>query len=180
MKQEDTKQGNQQKMQKETPHMSGNPAQPDVQQKQEYEQYVKSVTPTHNLWAQMGKAFLTGGIICCIGQGILNYTGNVLGMDSQTAGSWCSLILIFVSVILTGLNIYPKLAKFGGAGTLVPITGFANSVAASAIEYQKEGQVFGIGCKIFTIAGPVILYGIFSSWVLGLIYWIFQVTVYQM
>ena len=70
--------------------------------------------------------------------------------------------------------------KFGGAGTLVPITGFANSVAASAIEYQKEGQVFGIGCKIFTIAGPVILYGIFSSWVLGLIYWIFQVTVYQM
>ena len=85
MKQEDTKQGNQQKMQKETPHMSGNPAQPDVQQKQEYEQYVKSVTPTHNLWAQMGKAFLTGGIICCIGQGILNYTGNVLGMDPQTA-----------------------------------------------------------------------------------------------
>ena len=83
MKQEETKQGNQQKMQKETPHMSGNPAQPDVQQKQEYEQYVKSVTPTHNLWAQMGKAFLTGGIICCIGQGILNYTGNVLGMDPQ-------------------------------------------------------------------------------------------------
>ena len=152
MKQEETKQGN--------------------QQKQEYEQYVKSVTPTHNLWAQMGKAFLTGGIICCIGQGILNYTGNVLGMDPQTAGSWCSLILIFVSVILTGLNIYPKLAKFGGAGTLVPITGFANSVAASAIEYQKEGQVFGIGCKIFTIAGPVILYGVFTSWVLGLLYWI--------
>ena len=107
-----------------------------------------------------------------IGQGILNYTGNVLGMDPQTAGSWCSLILIFVSVILTGLNIYPKLAKFGGAGTLVPITGFANSVAAPAIEYKKEGQVFGIGCKIFTIAGPVILYGVFTSWVLGLLYWI--------
>ena len=152
MKQEDTKQGN--------------------QQKQEYEQYVKSVTPTHNLWAQMGKAFLTGGIICCIGQGILNYTGNVLGMDPQTAGSWCSLILIFVSVILTGLNIYPKLAKFGGAGTLVPITGFANSVAACALEFKAEGEVFGVGCKIFTIAGPVILYGIVTSWVLGAIYWV--------
>ena len=144
------------------------------QQKQEYEQYVKSVTPTHNLWAQMGKAFLTGGIICCIGQGILNYTGNVLGMDPQTAGSWCSLILVFASVVLTALHIYPKIVKWGGAGALVPITGFANSVTAPAVEYQKEGQVFGIGCKIFTIAGPVILYGIFASWALGLICWVLQ------
>lgn len=86
------------------------------------------------------------------------------------------MILVLLSVILTGFNIYPKLAKFAGAGTLVPITGFANSVAAPAIEFQKEGQVFGIGCKIFTIAGPVILYGIFSSWVLGFIYWILKVT----
>lgn len=78
---------------------------------------------------------------------------------------------MLLSVILTGFNIYPKIAKFGGAGTLVPITGFANSVAAPAIEYQKEGQVFGIGCKIFTIAGPVILYGIITSWALGLLYW---------
>ena len=148
--------------------------QPDAQQKQEYEQYVKSVTPTHNLWAQMGKAFLTGGIICCIGQGILNYTGNVLGMDPQTSGSWCSLILVFLSVVLTALHIYPKIAKWGGAGALVPITGFANSVTAPAVEYQKEGQVFGIGCKIFTIAGPVILYGIFASWALGLICWVLQ------
>ena len=135
---------------------------------------VKSVTPTHNLWAQMGKAFLTGGIICCIGQGILNYTGNVLGMDPQTAGSWCSLILVFASVVLTALHIYPKIVKWGGAGALVPITGFANSVTAPAVEYQKEGQVFGIGCKIFTIAGPVILYGIFASWALGLICWVLQ------
>ena len=96
------------------------------------------------------------------------------GLDQETAGSWCSLILIFVSVLLTGLNIYPKIGKFAGAGALVPITGFANSVAASAIEYQKEGQVFGIGCKIFTIAGPVILYGIFSSWLLGVVYYILQ------
>ena len=146
--------------QKEIPHMPVDSIQPDAQQKQEYQQYVKSVTPTHNLWTQMGKAFLTGGIICCIGQGILNYTGNVLGMDPQTSGSWCSLLLVFLSVVLTAFHIYPKIAKWGGAGALV--------------EYQKEGQVFGIGCKIFTIAGPVILYGIFSSWGLGLILWVLQ------
>lgn len=147
------------------------------QRNQKYNDYVKQVTPVHSLPLNMLKAFVTGGVICVIGQVILNY-GDTLGLEKDIAASWCSLILVFVSVILTGLNLYPKLAKFGGAGTLVPITGFANSVAASAIEYQKEGQVFGIGCKIFTIAGPVILYGIFSSWVLGLIYWIFQVIVY--
>ena len=146
----------------------------DEQKKQEFEQYVKTVTPTHNLWLQMLKAFLVGGVICVIGQFILNTATNQFGLDKQTAGSWCSLILVLISVILTGLNIYPNIAKWGGAGALVPITGFANSVAAPAIEFQKEGQVFGIGCKIFTIAGPVILYGIFSSWVLGLGYWILK------
>ena len=83
-----------------------------------------------------------------------------------------AILLVLASALLTGFNIYPSLVKWGGAGALVPITGFANSVAAPAIEFQKEGQVFGIGCKIFTIAGPVILYGIFVSWVLGLIGWI--------
>ena len=120
----------------------------------------------------MVKAFFTGGVICCLGQFLLN-TGLGIGLDKDTAGSWCSLILVLLSVILTGFNIYPSIANWGGAGALVPITGFANGVAAPAIEFQKEGQVFGIGCKIFTIAGPVILYGIFSSWVLGLIYWVF-------
>lgn len=146
----------------------------DEQKKQEFEQYVKSVTPTHNLWLQMCKAFLVGGIICTIGQFILNMATNQYGLDKQKAGSWCSLILVLVAVILTGLNLYPRIAKWGGAGALVPITGFANSVAAPAIEFQKEGQVFGIGCKIFTIAGPVILYGIFSSWLLGVIYWVLK------
>jgi len=146
----------------------------DEQKKQEYEQYVKKMTPTHNLWVQMFRAFVVGGIICTIGQFILNYATNTLGMDKETAGSWCSLILVLSSVILTGLNIYPSIVKWGGAGALVPITGFANSVSAPAIEFQKEGQVFGIGCKIFTIAGPVILYGIFSSWVLGLGYWVLK------
>ena len=142
--------------------------------KQNYEKYVKEMTPTHNLWSQMAKAFLVGGIICVIGQFILNYTTNTLGMDKQTAGSWCSLLLVLLSVILTGFNIYPSIVKWGGAGALVPITGFANSVSAPAIEFQKEGQVFGIGCKIFTIAGPVILYGIFASWVLGFGYWVLR------
>lgn len=93
-------------------------------------------------------------------------------MTPAAAGSVCAILLVLASALLTGLNIYPSLVKWGGAGALVPITGFANSVAAPAIEFQKEGQVFGIGCKIFTIAGPVILYGIFVSWVLGLIGWI--------
>lgn len=144
----------------------------DKQKQQEaYEKYVKEKTPVHKLLPNMAKAFVTGGIICVIGQVILNYCEKI-GLDKDTSGGWCSLILVLLSVILTGLNIYPQIANWGGAGALVPITGFANSVAAPAIEYKKEGQVFGIGCKIFTIAGPVILYGIFTSWVLGLIYWI--------
>lgn len=99
-----------------------------------------------------------------------------MGLDQETAAGWCSMLLVLISVVTTALGWYQPLAKFGGAGTLVPITGFANSVAAPAIEFQKEGQVFGIGCKIFTIAGPVLLYGIFASWVLGLGYWICKLT----
>lgn len=135
----------------------------------EYAAYVKSVTPTHNLGLQMLKAFVVGGIICTIGEWILNYLTVNMELEQEIAGSWCSLILVLTSVLLTGFNIYPRIVKWGGAGALVPITGFANSVAAPAIEYQAEGQVFGIGCKIFTIAGPVILYGIFTSWLLGVV-----------
>ena len=140
---------------------------------EEYNDYVKQVTPTRNLFLQMCKAFVTGGIICTIGQFILNICENY-GLDKDVSAGWCSMLLILSSIILTGFNIYPGIAKWGGAGALVPITGFANSVAAPAIEFKKEGQVFGIGCKIFTIAGPVILYGVFTSWVLGLIYWILK------
>lgn len=139
--------------------------------KENYKEYVKEKTPVHNVYLNMAKAFVTGGTICLVGQVILNYCKNT-GMSDEIAGSWTSLILVFLSVLLTGVNVYPCFAQWGGAGALVPITGFANSVAAPAIEYKKEGQVFGIGAKIFTIAGPVILYGIFTSWVLGLIYWI--------
>ena len=143
------------------------------EQKQQYQEYVKQVTPTHNLPKEVGKAFLTGGLICVLGQFLQN-TGLNIGMDQKIASTWCSILLVLLSVLLTGFNIYPSIAKWGGAGALVPITGFANGIASSAIEYKKEGQVFGIGCKIFTIAGPVILYGIFSSWVLGLFLWVLQ------
>ena len=145
----------------------------DNKEKQEYQEYIENLTPKHNLPKNMAKAFLTGGIICTIGQCIL-YVGEMLELEKDIAASWSSLILILISIVLTGFNIFPSIAKFGGA--LVPITGFANGVAAPAIEYKKEGQVFGIGCKIFTIAGPVILYGIFTSWILGLIYWILKMV----
>jgi stage V sporulation protein AC len=145
-------------------------------EKKEYEEYIKTVTPTHNLWLQMLKAFLCGGVICTIGQLLLNYFTKTLELDQEMSGSICSLTLIVLGVLLTGFNLYPKLAKFGGAGALVPITGFANSVAAPAIEYKTEGHVFGIGCKIFSIAGPVILFGIFTSFLLGLIYYLLQLS----
>ena len=140
---------------------------------EEYKEYVKKITPTYQLWKQMVKAFFVGGLICVLGQLITNLSIQKLGMDEQQAGSICSLVLIALSVLLTGFHVYSKIVTFAGAGALVPITGFANSVAAPAIEYKKEGQVMGIGCKIFTIAGPVILYGIFTSWVLGIVYCIF-------
>ena len=139
---------------------------------EQYNAYVKQVKPTHNLLTNMGKAFVMGGVICLLGQIILNIAMGVFGAKQDDAALWCSLILVLLSVILTSFNVYGLLANWGGAGALVPITGFANGVCASAVEFQKEGQVFGIGCQIFKIAGPVILYGIFSSWVLGLIYWI--------
>ncbi len=143
-----------------------------AKKEQDYRKHVEQVTPKYSLPAQMIKAFITGGIICLLGQFILNYATNQMGMDKETAASWCSMLLVLLSVVLTGFNLYPKLVEWGGGGALVPITGFANSVASAAIEYQKEGQVYGIGCKIFTIAGPVILFGIVTSWGLGVIYWI--------
>ena len=142
------------------------------QKKEEYQEYVRQNSPKTNLPLQMGKAFIMGGIICCVGQFIVNMAADRFGIEKETAAGWCSMLLILLSALRTGFNLYGKLVKWGGAGALVPITGFANSVVASAIEYKTEGQVFGIGCKIFTIAGPVILYGIFTSWCLGVVYWL--------
>lgn len=173
---DEKKKGEEQNMEQGNNNQGNNNMEQETKQaeKQQYQEQVKKITPTHNMFLQMAKAFLVGGVICCIGQFILNYAANRAGLDKETAGAWCSMLLVLLSVVLTGFNIYPKLVEWGGAGALVPITGFANSVSAPAIEYQKEGQVFGIGCKIFTIAGPVILYGIFTSWVLGVVYWLFR------
>ena len=146
-----------------------------LKQQKQYEDYVKKKTPRHNVFLGMFKAFLLGGAICLLGQVIFHYC-EMQGFSAEECSSWTSLLLVLFSVLLTGTGIYPRLAKWGGAGALVPITGFANSVAAPAIEYKKEGQVFGIGCKIFTIAGPVILSGIFTSWALGFLYWIWTLV----
>lgn len=141
---------------------------------EEYNQYVEEITPKHNCWMNCLRAFLVGGGICLLGEILGSWFTGSFGLSKDDAGSYVSIILVILSVLLTGFNWYGSLAKWGGAGALVPITGFANSVAAPCIEFQKEGQVFGIGVKIFTIAGPVILYGIFLSWLVGVIYWILK------
>lgn len=142
--------------------------------KKEYGEYVKQITPTNPLGMDMLKAFIVGGIICSLGQIATMGMMKLWEMDKETAQTWTQLELILLSVILTGLNVYPRIVKWGGAGALVPITGFANSVVAPAIEYKAEGHVFGIGCKIFTIAGPVILFGVLTSWGLGIAVWLLQ------
>lgn len=138
--------------------------------KEEYSQMVEKMTPKHNSLMNCVKAFFVGGLFCLLGEWIKRMLMNQWGIEKKDALLYVTIGLVLFSVILTGWNLYGKITKFGGAGGLVPITGFANSVASPAIEYQKEGQVFGIGVKIFTIAGPVILYGIFSSFVAGVIY----------
>lgn len=132
------------------------------------------MTPKNNVFLNCIKAFITGGSICLLGE-IFCSIYKSMGNDDKLAGLYSTMTLIGISIILTGFNIYQKLGQFAGAGSIVPITGFANSVVSPAIEFQAEGDVFGVGCKIFSIAGPVILYGIFSSWILGIIYWIYTI-----
>ena len=136
-----------------------------------YNEYVKENTPKKSWLWNLCKAYVVGGLICVLGQVLTNLYMN-LGLVKDTATLYTTLSLIFLSILFTGFNLYQKLANFAGAGTIVPITGFANSVAAPAIEFKEEGWVFGVGCKIFTIAGPVLLYGIVCSWILGVLYWI--------
>ena len=141
-----------------------------VKQQKQYEKFVKEKTPVHNVWLNMLRAFITGGIICSIGQLIFHYC-QLQDISKDASNSWVVVLLILLSVLLTGMNVYPKIAKWGGAGALVPITGFANSVAAPAIEYKKEGLVLGVGAKMFVIAGPVIVYGTMASVLVGIIYY---------
>ena len=142
-------------------------------QKQLYEEQVKKRTPVRKLLPQMLKAFFVGGIICLIGQVILQFCTTQLGMDQETAGSWCSVVLVLSSVILTGMNVYPKVVEYGGCGALVPITGFANAMVSPALEFKSEGMITGTGAKLFTVAGPVLVFGISASILYGLILLLF-------
>lgn len=138
---------------------------------EEYVKYVKTKSPKSKLLQNCAKAFCIGGLICTVGQVFLNLY-KYLGADKETASVLVTITMIFLGALLTGLNIYPKIAKHGGAGTLVPVTGFANAVCAPALEAKTEGYVLGVGAKIFTIAGPVILFGTLSSVICGILYYI--------
>ena len=137
----------------------------------EYGKLVESLAPRSPLGKDCLKAFVIGGLICALGQGIMNLYLS-WGAEQDVAGTWTSATLVVISAILTGLSLYDNIAKHAGAGTLVPITGFANAIAAPAVEYKTEGFILGVGAKIFTIAGPVILYGTAASVVYGVIYWL--------
>ena len=137
----------------------------------EYEKLVKSMSPKSPILKDCVFAFVIGGLICALGQAILNGY-QALELEETAAGTATSMTLVALSALFTGLSLYDNLAKYGGAGTLVPITGFANAVAAPAVEFKTEGFVLGVGAKMFTIAGPVIVYGVSASVIYGLIYWI--------
>ncbi len=137
----------------------------------EYGRLVQDLAPKSPIWKDCLMAFVIGGLICTIGQLIMNgYTA--LGLEKTDASTATSMSLVVLSALLTGLSLYDNIAKHAGAGTLVPITGFANSIAAPAIEFKTEGFILGVGAKMFTIAGPVIVYGTVASVVYGVVYWV--------
>ena len=136
----------------------------------EYGEMVKKASPNSKSCIDIPCAFVIGGLICVIGQALTDFY-SYLGFDDRTSAAWCTVTLVFLSALLTGLGVYEKIAKHGGAGTLVPVTGFANAVASPAVEFKSEGFILGLGAKIFIIAGPVILYGTAASVLFGLIYY---------
>ena len=138
---------------------------------QEYGELTKRRSPGSKLYRTLPCAFLIGGAICTLGEGLLNLYES-LGMDTDSAGALTSMTLVLLSALLTGLKLYDRIAQYGGAGTLVPITGFANAVVSPALDFKSEGFVLGLGAKMFVIAGPVIVYGISASVVYGVVYYI--------
>ncbi len=145
-----------------------------IETKKDYQEYVDKKTPNSPIALDLLKAFLVGGLICVIGQFINEFWSNQ-GLERTAASTATSVSLIFIGILLTGLNIYSKIGKFAGAGSIVPITGFANSIASPAIEFKSEGLILGVGAKLFQIAGPVLVYGISTSMIIGLIYFIFGI-----
>lgn len=144
-----------------------------IQTKKDYQDYVDKKSPNSPIIKNCFNAFWVGGLICSIGQLIFNYC-KFRGMDVQLSNTIVSIILIGISAFLTGLNLFNKIGKFAGAGSLVPITGFANSIVSPAMEYKSEGYVMGVGGKMFTVAGPVLVFGISASIVVGIVYLIFN------
>ncbi|MCI6560227.1 MAG: stage V sporulation protein AC [Oscillospiraceae bacterium] len=140
---------------------------------EQYSEMSKKASPKSNTKVNLPVAFAVGGAICALGEIIMTIFQRA-GLDETSAGTWTSIILVGLSALLTGLGWYEKIAKHAGAGTLVPITGFSNAISSSAIEAKSEGFILGVGAKIFTIAGPVILYGCSASVIYGLIYYIFK------
>jgi len=137
----------------------------------EYSKMVKKASPNSKLFSDMAKAFVVGGVICIIGQ-LISDGFKKLGLSKEDASAITSVSLIFIGAFLTAIGVYDDIAKVGKAGTLVPITGFANSIVSPAIEYKNEGYVLGVGTKMFTVAGPVLVCGITSATIVGMIYWI--------
>ena len=137
----------------------------------EYDKLIKDMAPKSPIWKDCINAFWIGGLICLIGQLLMNGY-SALELSKTDAGTAASMTLVLLSALLTGLSLYDDIAKHAGAGTLVPITGFANAIAAPAVEFKTEGFILGVGAKMFTIAGPVIVYGVSASVVYGFIYWI--------
>ena len=145
----------------------------DKKDKVKYSNLVKTRAPKSPIVKDCIMAFMVGGIICSIGQFIMNCLA-LKGVTTDDTGIYTSSILVVIAAVLTGLGLYSKLGKYAGAGSIVPITGFSNSIASAAIEFKKEGWILGVGSKIFIIAGPVILYGLLSSVIVGIIYYIFS------
>jgi stage V sporulation protein AC len=137
-----------------------------------YAQMVDRLSPKSEMGKGLFRAFWVGGVICMIGQGITEIGKGLWALDKTQAGQLCSVTLIFLSALLTGIGVYDRIGKYAGAGSIVPITGFANSVVSPAMEFRREGLVMGIGAKLFTLSGPVLVYGIGASVVYGLICWI--------
>jgi len=137
---------------------------------QKYDELVKKMTPNSRMLRGYVRAFWVGGTICCIGQA-LNLLGNALELTVMTSPMFTSMVLIFIGTTLTGFGVYDRIGRYAGAGSIVPITGFANSIAASAIEFRREGLILGLGSRLFAVAGPVLAYGISSSILAGLIHW---------
>lgn len=144
-----------------------------IETKKEYQDYVNQKSPNSPILKNCFNAFWVGGLICCIGQLIFNYC-KFRGLELQISNTIVSIILIGISAFLTGLNLFNRIGKFAGAGSLVPITGFANSVVSPAMEYKSEGYVMGVGGKMFTVAGPVLVFGISASIIVGIVYLIFN------